>query len=94
MGTGSSCTILGWRPGLDIPQANGKNRALFIDLIYNSKNYEAGAIGQPLKDRSKVIAQGVMEKERKKGFEITRTDRFLLRTRYFTDSENRQQGVC
>jgi putative transposase len=82
-------------------QSNNKDNFLSTDLgmkefgakdkgkrlrRYRQYVYEAGAIDQPLKGRSKVIAQDVVEKERKKGFKITRTDRFKLRTRYFTDS--------
>ena len=34
----------------------------------------------------KTIKAKTVEKERKRDFEISRTDRFLYRTRYFTDS--------
>jgi hypothetical protein len=54
--------------------------------LYRKYVYEAGAL--PLGDRpyAKTIEKKVVEKERKKDFEITRGDRFLYRTRYFTDS--------
>ncbi len=48
--------------------------------------YEAGAIDLPAKKRSHVINRRILEKERKKDFKITRLDRFLFKTRYFTDS--------
>ena len=48
--------------------------------------YEAGAISRPDKMQAKVIDDKVVAKERKKGFEISRIDRFRHRTRYFTDS--------
>ena len=53
---------------------------------YRRYVYEAGAIDHPEKGQAKVIAQKVVEKQRRKGFEITRADRFKSRTRYFTDS--------
>ncbi len=40
----------------------------------------------PDKRRSRVINRRVLEKERKKNFKVTRMDRFVFRTRYFTDS--------
>ncbi len=40
----------------------------------------------PLKAGSKVIDSKVLEKERKKGFQITRVDRFKNKTRHFSDS--------
>ena len=48
--------------------------------------YEAGAINQPAKGRVKVIKDNVLERERKRAFELSRSDRFRYRTRYFTDS--------
>ncbi len=35
---------------------------------------------------TKVIKDKVLEKERKRDFELSRNDRFRYRTRYFTDS--------
>jgi len=48
--------------------------------------YEAGAVNQPEKGKVKVIDGKVLEKERKREFELCRSDRFRYRTRYFTDS--------
>jgi hypothetical protein len=44
---------------------------------YRRYVYEAGSLNQPEK---------VFEKERSKEFELSRSDRFRYRTRYFTDS--------
>ncbi len=43
-------------------------------------------MGHPGKPGSKVIDSKVLEKERKKGFQITRVDRFKNKTRHFSDS--------
>ena len=53
---------------------------------YRRYVYEAGAVNQPEKGKAKVIDGKVLEKERNKGFELSRSDRFRYRTRYFTDS--------
>ena len=53
---------------------------------YRRYVYEAGSINQPEKGKVKVIKNKVLEKERNRGFELSRTDRFRYRTRYFTDS--------
>jgi len=53
---------------------------------YRRYVYEAGALNRPDKGKAQVIDKKTVEKERKKGFELTRTDRFRYRTRYFTDS--------
>jgi len=53
---------------------------------YRRYVYEAGAINQPAKGKIQVIDNKVLEKERSRGFELSRTDRFRYRTRYFTDS--------
>jgi putative transposase len=53
---------------------------------YRRYVYEAGALNQPEKGTSKVIADKVLEKERRREFELSRSDRFKYRTRYFTDS--------
>ena len=53
---------------------------------YRRYVYEAGAIDRPDKMKTEVIDPKVVAKERKKGFEISRIDRFRHRTRYFTDS--------
>ena len=53
---------------------------------YRRYVYEAGAISRPDKMQAKVIDDKVVAKKRKKDFEISRSDRFRFRTRYFTDS--------
>lgn len=53
---------------------------------YRRYVYEAGAIQPGDKTYTKTIGDEVINKERKKNFKITRTDRFIYRTRYFTDS--------
>ncbi len=53
---------------------------------YRRYVYEAGAINHPEKAKGKMIDQKVVEKERKKDYEITRIDRFQHRIRYFSDS--------
>jgi len=53
-------------------------------MRYRKYVYETGAIQK--KQHGKIIDEKIVEKERKKGFEITRVDRFKYRTRYFTDS--------
>ncbi len=53
---------------------------------YRQYVYEAGAIDHPEKPQGKAIDQKLVKKERKKGFQITRVDRFRNRTRYFSDS--------
>jgi putative transposase len=53
---------------------------------YRRYVYEAGAVNQPEKGKVKVIDGKVLEKERKREFELCRSDRFRYRTRYFTDA--------
>ena len=53
---------------------------------YRRYVYEAGAVNQPEKGKVKVINGKVLEKERNREFELSRSDRFRYRTRYFTDS--------
>jgi REP element-mobilizing transposase RayT len=53
---------------------------------YRRYVYEAGALNRPEKGKIKVIGDKVLEKERKRDFELSRSDRFKYRTRYFTDS--------
>ena len=55
-------------------------------IRYRRYVYEAGAISRPDKMQAKVIDDKVVAKERKNEFEISRTNRFRYRTRYFTDS--------
>jgi hypothetical protein len=43
-------------------------------------------VNRPEKGKTKVIGDRVLEKERKRAFELSRSDRFRYRTRYFTDS--------
>ncbi len=52
---------------------------------YREYLYEAGAIDRSEKGEKKVINEKVLKKERKKGFKISRVDRFLNRTRYFSE---------
>ena len=54
--------------------------------VYRKYVYETGAIQPSDRQYAKSIEEKIIAKERKKAFEISRTDRFLYRTRYFTDS--------
>jgi len=82
-------------------QTNNKDRFLSTDFGLNAFNvksekervrryrayvYETGAILPSDKQYTKAIGEKVVAKERKRDFEISRADRFLYRTRYFTDS--------
>ena len=53
---------------------------------YRRYVYKAGALNRPEKGKPKVIADKILKKERKREFELSRSDRFRYRTRYFTDS--------
>jgi hypothetical protein len=53
---------------------------------YRRYVYEAGALNRPEKGKIKVIGDRILEKERMREFELSRSDRFRYRTRYFTDS--------
>ena len=69
---------------------------------YRRYVYEAGSLNKPEKGKTpekyaslsqvnstgqaKVIGDIILEKERKREFELSRNDRFRYRTRYFTDS--------
>jgi REP element-mobilizing transposase RayT len=53
---------------------------------YRRYVYEAGSLNQPEKGRGKVIEDRFVEKERRRRFELSKTDCFRYRTRYFTDS--------
>jgi len=53
---------------------------------YRRYVYEAGAVNRPDKGKTKVIGDRILEKERKREFQLSRNDRFRYRTRYFTDS--------
>jgi REP element-mobilizing transposase RayT len=53
---------------------------------YRRYVYEAGALSPPEKGNINVIEDKVVEKERSREFELSKSDRFRYRTRYFTDS--------
>ncbi|MBU1170871.1 MAG: hypothetical protein KKD44_15025 [Proteobacteria bacterium] len=53
---------------------------------YRRYVYEAGALARADGKRGQAIGKGIVEDEREKNFEFTRTERFMNRTRYFTDS--------
>jgi hypothetical protein len=53
---------------------------------YRRYVYEAGSLNRPEKGSVRVIEEKVLEKERSKEFELSKSDRFRYRTRYFTDS--------
>ena len=53
---------------------------------YRRYVYEARALNQPDKGNVKIIEDNLLEKERRRGFELSASDRFRCRTRYFTDS--------
>lgn len=53
---------------------------------YRRYVYEAGSISRPEKGKIKVIEDKVIEMERSRGFELSKSDRFRYRTRYFTGS--------
>ncbi len=53
---------------------------------YREFLYEAGAIDRSEKKNRQVIDEKILNTERKKGFKLDRRDRFLHKTRYFTDS--------
>ncbi|BBO81251.1 hypothetical protein DSCO28_18170 [Desulfosarcina ovata subsp. sediminis] len=54
--------------------------------LYRKYVYETGAIPTDGKPYTKTIPEKIVTEERKVNFKISRTDRFLYRTRYFTDS--------
>ncbi len=53
---------------------------------YRRYVYEAGALNRPDRNMAKVIDSDIIENERQKNYEISRIDRFMYRTRYFSDS--------
>jgi putative transposase len=53
---------------------------------YRRYVYESGAVGRPEKGNVQVIEEKLLGKERRREFELSRSDRFRYRTRYFTDS--------
>ena len=58
------------------------------ERIRNYRRYvfEAGSLNRPEKGSVKVIEDKLIAKERSRKFELSKTDRFRYRTRYFTDS--------
>ena len=53
---------------------------------YRRYVYKAGALSWPEKGNINVIEDKVVEKERSREFDLSKSDRFQYRTRYFTDS--------
>jgi REP element-mobilizing transposase RayT len=53
---------------------------------YRRYVYEAGAVDRSEIGNRKIIAERVVEKEKKKEYKISRVVRFRYRTRYFSDS--------
>jgi len=53
---------------------------------YRRYVYEAGALDRPDRNMAKVIDSDIIENERQKNYEISRVNRFIYRTRYFSDS--------
>ncbi len=53
---------------------------------YRKYVYETGAIKLPGKNSAQTLNEKIIGKERKKDYELSRVDRFIYRTRYFTDS--------
>jgi len=70
-----------------VSQPDAKNTLIFAVHVFNRRYvYEAGAVNRPEMGKTKVIGPKMLEKERKREFELSRSDRFRYRTRYFTDS--------
>jgi len=53
---------------------------------YRRYVYETGAVNRPEKGTTQVISEKILEKERNREFELSRSNRFRYRSRYFTDS--------
>ena len=53
---------------------------------YRKHLYESGSLDKPGSETRKVIEDKVIIKERKRKYKLSRADRFLYKTRYFTDS--------
>jgi hypothetical protein len=53
---------------------------LWLIVVFHYKKFNLSQA------KLKVIAGKILEKERKRDFELSRNDRFRYRTRYFTDS--------
>jgi hypothetical protein len=49
---------------------------------YRRYVYEAGSVNQPEKGKVKVIEDKLVKKERRREFELSRSDRFRHRTRF------------
>ena len=54
--------------------------------LYRAFVYTQGAADYPDKPKAKKIRKNVFRKARKKNFKPNRMERFLVRSRYFTDS--------
>ena len=53
---------------------------------YRRYVYETGAVKRPNQAHAGMIDERVIDRERKNNFKISRMDRFIHRTRYFSDS--------
>ena len=79
----------GWIPSL---REKLSNLSEFVREIkvgftrYRRYVYKAGALDRPDRNMAKVIDSDIIENERQKNYEISRIDRFMYRTRYFSDS--------
>ena len=83
MQTGNKNNFLSWDFGFKEFGIKDKKKRL---IRYREYVYEAGVIDRSEEKNEKTIPIKIINKERKKSFEITRMDRFLNRSRYFTDS--------
>jgi putative transposase len=64
-----------------------KNKhCIFRRLLSLNDPFLGQAVNRLDKGRSRVIGERIINKERKREFELGRSDRFRYRTRYFTDS--------
>ncbi len=80
----------------DKPNPNSHSSATFVGGVDDSSKYNKSTYVSVFPGRRGIISNGkwekrnidekILEKERNRDFEISRTDRFLYRTRYFTDS--------
>ncbi|WP_435548017.1 transposase, partial [Desulfobacterium sp. N47] len=81
--TGNKDDFLSWDFGLKEFGHSDKKKLL---SRYRRYVYEAGAIDRSEHKNKKTIPADIVNKERKRSYEISRVDRFLHRSRYFTDS--------
>ncbi|WP_435546745.1 transposase [Desulfobacterium sp. N47] len=81
--TGNKDDFLSWDFGLK-EFGHSDNKKLLNR--YRRYVYEAGAIDRSEQKNKKTIPAAIVNKERKRSYEISRVDRFLHRSRYFTDS--------